>query len=276
MIFDDHDMIDDWNISDSWVDEIRQQPWWQDHVIGGLMSYWIYQHLGNLSPAEIRAEGMLAELGRARRRCRVPARVGAGIRGVHAGAGWLPVLVRPPARRRRARRDRRPQRAGARAGEALDRRRRRVGLDRATTATTDARHLLIGTSLPAFVPGGMHDLQRWNERVCDGAWGRLGIRARRAGPAGARPRGLAGVRAIVRRARGAPRRARQRRPTIPAGDDLRAVGRHPLQLPLGPPLPVCHARRQLRPPSGQLADPQRAPALRAQRDACRDLEVGRD
>ena len=41
---------------------------------------------------------------------------------------------------------------------------------------TDARHLLIGSSLPAFVPGGIHDLQRWNERVCDGAWGRLGVR----------------------------------------------------------------------------------------------------
>ncbi len=41
---------------------------------------------------------------------------------------------------------------------------------------TDARHLLIGSSLPAFVPGGIHDLQRWNERVCDGAWGRPGIR----------------------------------------------------------------------------------------------------
>ena len=63
MIFDDHDMIDDWNISDSWVREIREEPWWNEHVIGGLVSYWIYQHLGNLSPAEIRAEGMLAELG---------------------------------------------------------------------------------------------------------------------------------------------------------------------------------------------------------------------
>ena len=63
MIFDDHDMVDDWNISDSWVREVRQEPWWDDHVIGGLVSYWIYQHLGNLSPAEIRTEGMLAELG---------------------------------------------------------------------------------------------------------------------------------------------------------------------------------------------------------------------
>ena len=77
MIFDDHDMIDDWNISDAWVRDIRQQPWWSEHVVGGLVSYWIYQHLGNLSPAEIRAEGMLDGARRARRRRRVPARVGA-------------------------------------------------------------------------------------------------------------------------------------------------------------------------------------------------------
>ena len=61
MIFDDHDMIDDWNTSSSWLDDIRPRPWWRDHVVGGLMSYWVYQHLGNLSPAEIRAEGMLDE-----------------------------------------------------------------------------------------------------------------------------------------------------------------------------------------------------------------------
>ena len=59
MIFDDHDMIDDWNTSKSWLEEIRRKPWWHDRVIGGLMSYWVYQHLGNLSPSEIRAEGML-------------------------------------------------------------------------------------------------------------------------------------------------------------------------------------------------------------------------
>ena len=97
MIFDDHDMIDDWNISDSWVREIREQPWWSDHVLGGLVSYWIYQHLGNLSPDEIRAEGMLAALGELDDGCRLPPRVGAVVRGVHPGAGWLPVLVRPPA-----------------------------------------------------------------------------------------------------------------------------------------------------------------------------------
>ncbi len=62
MIFDDHDMIDDWNISESWVADIRSQSWWQRHAIDGLISYWIYQHLGNLSPAQVRKEGLLEQL----------------------------------------------------------------------------------------------------------------------------------------------------------------------------------------------------------------------
>ena len=103
MIFDDHDMIDDWNTSSSWLDDIRRQPWWKDHVIGGLMSYWVYQHLGNLSPDEIRAEGMLdtfVELGdataaltawaeeaeRASRPC--PAATGSASTATSARCGW--------------------------------------------------------------------------------------------------------------------------------------------------------------------------------------------
>lgn len=62
MIFDDHDMIDDWNISESWVRDIRAKTWWPEHVIGGLVSYWIYQHIGNLSPARLAEEGMSLEV----------------------------------------------------------------------------------------------------------------------------------------------------------------------------------------------------------------------
>jgi hypothetical protein len=50
MIFDDHEIGDDWNISAAWVEEMRQQPYWNDQIVGGYASYWIYQHLGNLSP----------------------------------------------------------------------------------------------------------------------------------------------------------------------------------------------------------------------------------
>ena len=49
----------------------------------------------------------------------------------------------------------------------------------------DVDHLLIGTSLPVFVPGGLHDLQVWSEAICDGAWGGPGVGSA-SGP-GARP-----------------------------------------------------------------------------------------
>lgn len=49
-MFDDHDVIDDWNTSAAWLAEMRATPWWQERVVSGLMSYWVYQHLGNLSP----------------------------------------------------------------------------------------------------------------------------------------------------------------------------------------------------------------------------------
>jgi phosphodiesterase/alkaline phosphatase D-like protein len=56
MIFDDHDIRDDWNTSGAWRAEMNEQPWWRDRIRAGLSSYWVYQHLGNLSPAELSAD----------------------------------------------------------------------------------------------------------------------------------------------------------------------------------------------------------------------------
>src|SRR3954471_11576879 len=53
MIFDDHEMIDDWNTSATWRREVTASDWWAPRISGGLVSYWIYQHLGNLSPQEL-------------------------------------------------------------------------------------------------------------------------------------------------------------------------------------------------------------------------------
>jgi hypothetical protein len=39
-------------------------------------------------------------------------------------------------------------------------------------ACVPCEHLLLATSLPVFVPGGLHGLQTWNEALCDGRWGR--------------------------------------------------------------------------------------------------------
>jgi hypothetical protein len=52
MIFDDHDVHDDWNTSIEWVTEMRQKAWWRRRIVAAFESYLIYQHLGNLSPSE--------------------------------------------------------------------------------------------------------------------------------------------------------------------------------------------------------------------------------
>ena len=175
MIFDDHDMIDDWNISDAWVRDIRQQDWWQDHIIGGLMTYWLYQHLGNLSPEVIRSEGILAaltEVEDGEELLRAWARRSEEFTPV--AGGYRFNFVRDIARVRLVMID-------ARNGRVLEPAKRQIVDDDEWNWVIDAchvdvDHLLIGTSLPVFVPGGLHDLQVWSEAICDGAWGGPGRR----------------------------------------------------------------------------------------------------
>jgi phosphodiesterase/alkaline phosphatase D-like protein len=173
MIFDDHEMIDDWNISDTWVRTIRTRDWWQGHVIGGLMTYWLYQHLGNLSPEVIRDEGILASLGEVddgEDRLREWAMKSEEFTPV--AGGYRFNFVRDIGRVRLVIVD-------CRNGRVLDAGGRQMVDDAewqwiVDACQADVDHLLIGTSLPVFVPGGLHDLQIWNEAICDGAWGRLG------------------------------------------------------------------------------------------------------
>ena len=35
MIFDDHDVHDDWNTSHDWVEDMRATGWWDDRIVGG-------------------------------------------------------------------------------------------------------------------------------------------------------------------------------------------------------------------------------------------------
>ncbi len=53
MIFDDHDVRDDWNTSAVWRAQMEQTPWWRDRIRSALASYWVYQHVGNLSAEEL-------------------------------------------------------------------------------------------------------------------------------------------------------------------------------------------------------------------------------
>ncbi len=61
MIFDDHDIRDDWNTSVTWRRDMEATSWWKGRIVGGLASYWVYQHLGNLDAAG-RAEDRVWQL----------------------------------------------------------------------------------------------------------------------------------------------------------------------------------------------------------------------
>ncbi|MBO0682068.1 MAG: alkaline phosphatase D family protein, partial [Candidatus Dormibacteraeota bacterium] len=62
MIFDDHEIHDDWNSSRAWRERMERLPWWRERMLAGLMSYWVYQHAGNLDSAGLAREGLLERL----------------------------------------------------------------------------------------------------------------------------------------------------------------------------------------------------------------------
>ena len=190
MIFDDHDMIDDWNISAAWVERHPQRS-----RGGTSTSSAGWCRTGSTSTS---ATCRRTEI-RPRRACLEAPRVDTPatdaacvewalrVRGVHAGPGRLLVQLLPPARRRcPARRDRLPQRARARRPV-------RAGWSTTTSGhwivdavpSTDADHLLHrDVAADARARWAARSLQQWNEAVCDGAWGRwfvpLGEKIRRA------------------------------------------------------------------------------------------------
>jgi hypothetical protein len=169
MIFDDHDIIDDWNTSATWVRRMRGTGWWDDRITGGLMTYWIYQHIGNLAPPRLEeneqwhhvrenaddASDVLREF------------AFAADREVQ-GTRWS--YSRDVA-------DARIVMIDSRAGRVLEPGQRSM-LDEDEWSWLDDRigkdaidHLLIGSSLPVLLMPALHYLESWNEAVCDGAWG---------------------------------------------------------------------------------------------------------
>ena len=166
-IFDDHDVHDDWNTSISWLEEIREKPWWEERIVAALVSYWVYQHLGNMSPKALRERGVLqnaydhedawehlsewakeADFGSQGRRWSYSRNL---------GRNRLVVL-------------------DSREGRVLGESPRRMFDDEEwewlkERISGDVEHLIIADTLPILMPPAMHHLEAWNEAVCDGAWG---------------------------------------------------------------------------------------------------------
>ncbi|MDT0611998.1 alkaline phosphatase D family protein [Streptomyces lancefieldiae] len=182
MIFDDHDVIDDWNTSAAWLADMRATPWWQERLLSGLMSYWVYQQLGNLSPDELATDPLHAAVRES------PDGTDA-LREFAARADADPAAVRWSYRRDFGRV--RLLMVDSRAARVLDEGRRTM-LDPGEAAwlreqVLEGRdsydHLLIGTSLPWLLPHLVHDVEVWNASLCGGErgarWARLGERIRR-------------------------------------------------------------------------------------------------
>jgi hypothetical protein len=180
MVFDDHEVHDDWNISESWRHDIWTEDWWEARITGAYMSYWCYQHLGNLTPSTLDDEGLMRaavaggqDLSRelreaAGRWCRTTD----GSRWSYCrdiGGSRLVVV-------------------DSRAGRVLYDGERDMLDDAEWTwleeqLTGDVDHLVVASSLPILLLPALHHAETWSERVCDGAWGpamaRLGERIRR-------------------------------------------------------------------------------------------------
>jgi len=180
MIFDDHEVHDDWNISDSWIAEMRTKTWWHDRINGAFMAYFLYQHLGNLSPPELTAEPLFDELrgdDDGGPRLREHARAWDEDRG---SSRW--TYYRDFGRSRLLVLDSRAARI------VVEGRRQMMAQEEWDWIVEHAHgsfdHVVLASSLPVFLPVGIHHLEAWNEAVCDGVWGglvqRLGERLRRA------------------------------------------------------------------------------------------------
>ncbi|WP_181773972.1 alkaline phosphatase D family protein [Amycolatopsis pittospori] len=182
MIFDDHDVRDDWNTSHTWRQQMREQPWWQERLRGAIMSYWAYQHLGNLGPAELAEDETyqkaIASGGDNADLLVAYADEADNERDGTKGARWsyrrdfgkVRLLV-----------------IDSRAGRILAGGTRSMVDDDEfewieDNAASPCDHLLIGSSLPWLLPPVISHLQSLNERACErpGWRGRLAEKIRQA------------------------------------------------------------------------------------------------
>jgi PhoD-like phosphatase len=169
MIFDDHEMIDDWNTSESWRVQVTPTDWWKRRISGGLTSYWIYQHLGNLSPRELSENSTWQAISH---RDDGSDDAGPMLDEMARSADEEPETVRwsfirhwGPARLIMV--DSRAGRVLAESSRGMLDEEEFAWVEGAvrTSVEDGVQHLLIGTSLPWLLPHAIHDIERWNEEL---------------------------------------------------------------------------------------------------------------
>jgi phosphodiesterase/alkaline phosphatase D-like protein len=185
MIFDDHDVRDDWNTSAAWRAEMARKPWWRDRIRSALASYWVYQHIGNIPVEDLETDAdyrkviehdgdtwpLLADLAD-----RADAEHD-GAKGVRFSFRWdlghsRFLMV-----------DSRNGRILENGNHLMLGEKEFSWIERQTEAPGQVDHLMIGTSVPWLLPHAIGDLETVNEIAAarPGWRGRLGEAIRRAG-----------------------------------------------------------------------------------------------
>jgi hypothetical protein len=169
MIFDDHEIIDDWNTSAAWRREMAGQPWWRERISAGLASYWVYQHLGNLSPDELAADPLYTKVSTVDDATDLLHDFGLSVdhpeSAHHTDRPYQWSFALDVGRTRLVMLDNRGSRVltpGARA--MLPPAEWSWFVDQ---AHGDYDHLVVGSSLPWLMPPAIHHLEAWNERLAD-------------------------------------------------------------------------------------------------------------
>ncbi len=162
----------------SWKKAMEATSWWHERITAALSSYWVYQHLGNLTPDERAADQIWKAI------------------DAHAGGEELDLTSTLDRFAERA--DQHPESyrwsyardfgaqarlvvVDSRAARVLDPQNRSMldeteleWLDQEMRGDVD--HLLVGTSLPFLLSPGLHYVEAWSEALAEGGWGRRGAR----------------------------------------------------------------------------------------------------
>ena len=135
--------------------EIRTVPCWRERILGAYMSYWIYRHLGSLSPAELAENALLADVRAAHDAEEILRAFARQAEEEIAGTRWS--YRRDFGRTRLLVLD-------SRAGRVLDADHREMLSEQEWAwveecVTGDFDHLLIATTLPWLLSQGLHHLE---------------------------------------------------------------------------------------------------------------------
>jgi hypothetical protein len=159
------------NTSHEWREDMQRTSWWEERIIGGLSSYWVYQHLGNLSPADLAANELYQRVRTLGTDAQPLLREFAAHADAEAdgakGTRWS--FRRDFGRVRLLMIDSRCGRILADGERSMVSKDEFAWIQEQTEGDFD--HLLIGTSLPWLLGRALHDVEAWDEQLCTGEHG---------------------------------------------------------------------------------------------------------